>query len=195
MSEMLASIGNFFTSQSGEGLMKGGLLGGGVLQNILAERQRASKQKFVEDLLKDPVKFNAYVSKFVQPLNQGLTSEVARATDAYGAERGLGSSPTVMKDVYAQAMGPLMQQQQATAIQAALQSLGIFEQSPTMKPVDLGGIFKLLQMQPPKPTVPTPPTNTGGGTPDFSSLLSGGADSVPLPTPTVDYGMPAGGDF
>jgi len=146
MSDVFQNIGNFLNSGEGKGLMTGGTIGAGFLQNLLANRQASKKQKFIEDLISNPAKFNAYVSNFEKPLQSGLTADISRMTDAYGAERGLGSSPAVMKDVYAQALAPYLLQQQNQAEQTALSSLGIYENSPTTKPVDISSIMKMLLM-------------------------------------------------
>jgi hypothetical protein len=146
MSDTLSQIGTFLSSNAGKGLLTAGTAGGGLIQNFLANRQANQKQRFVQDLITNPTKFNQFVQGFDQPLSKGLTSEVARETDAYGATRGLGSSPAVMKDVYAQALAPSVMAEKNAAIQAALQSLGIYQQSPTQGPIDVTGALKAIQM-------------------------------------------------
>ena len=94
----LKTVGSDLGTDTGKGLLTLGTLGGGFLQNLMAARQANAKQKFVQDLITDPAKFNALVAKTEQPLSQGLTTDIARQADAYGAERGLGSSPAIMKD-------------------------------------------------------------------------------------------------
>lgn len=144
MSSTLTQVGSFFGSSGGKEAVGGATAGAGFLQNWMAQRQASQKQKFVQDLIQNPAKFAAYVSSFQKPLAAGLTSDISRQTDAYGAERGLGSSPAVMKDTYAQALAPFLLQQQNSAEQTALQSLGIYENSPTQKPMDVSGILKAL---------------------------------------------------
>ena len=188
MSEALSSIGNFLGSSMGKGVLTAGTLGGGLIQNLMAARQANAKQKFVQDLITNPAKFNAIVAQTEQPLSQGLTTDIARQADAYGAERGLGSSPAVMKDVYAQALAPAQQAEQQMAINSVLQRLGIYGQTPTMAPVNVGPILQALAMS--KGTTPTDPTagiNLGNAppTPFPSWLLSGPAT---LPNPSVDTG-------
>jgi hypothetical protein len=190
MSDALSQIGQFFGSKGGQGLLTAGTAGGGLLQNFLANRQAEQKQKFVEGLITDPAKLQKFVAGFDRPLSAGLTADVARSADAYGAERGLGSSPAVMKDVYAQALAPSVEAEKNAAMTAALQSLGIYENSPTTKPVDITALLKAIQMG-------TPPSSPGvtGQMPnmppvDVSSmgLLSGPA---PLPAPTIGDDIPA----
>jgi hypothetical protein len=146
MSDALSQLGTFLSSNAGKGLLTAGTAGGGLLQNFLANRQANQKQKFVQDLITNPAKFNQFIKGFEQPQTQGLTSEVARQADAYGATRGLGSSPTIMRDVYAQDLAPYVAAEKNAALQAALQSLGIYESSPTQKPIDVTGALKAIQM-------------------------------------------------
>jgi hypothetical protein len=193
MSDVMTQIGNFLNSSQGKGLMGAGIGGAGLIQNIMANNEAQKKQKFVEQLISNPAKFSAYVKGFQQPLQAGLTSDISRQTDAYGAERGLGSSPAVMKDVYAQALAPVLQQQQQSAEQAALQSLGIYENSPTTKPGDVSSILKVLMMQPPASN-----TTPGYGQWDFPSpsaqnlpqpgISTNTGDFGPLPQPTIGGG-------
>jgi hypothetical protein len=173
MSDVMSQIGQFFQSGGGKAVEGGAAAGTGLIQNFMANNEAQKKQKFVEQLITNPTKFNQFVSGFEKPLTAGLTADVARQTDAYGAERGLGSSPTVMKDVYAQALAPLVAQQQQSGQNAALQSLGIYENSPTTKPVDISSILKMLMMQP-------------GKSPDVTAGIN--PASVPNPSST-DYGL------
>lgn len=184
MSDALSNIGQFFNSSGGRGILEGGVAGGGLIQNLLANREAQKKQKFVEDIITNPAKLQQFVAGFNKPLTAGLEADVARSADAYGAERGLGSSPAVMKDVYAQALAPYVQQQQNQAMQSALQSLGVYEASPTTKPVDVSSLLKVLMMNPQQ-------QQSGGVTgqmpPDSSvfGLTPDTVNSFQLPTPTI----------
>lgn len=185
MSEALSNIGNFLGSGTGKGLLTAGTAGGGLIQTLLAARQAQDKQNYVQSLIQNPAKFNALVAANEQPLSKGLTTDVARQAQAFGAERGLGSSGPVMQDVFAQALAPYQQNAQQMAINSLLQRLGIYANSPTMKPVDVSSIFKALQMAGSKP-----PTDVTSGidlnaVPSISTDLSGPA---PLPPITVDTG-------
>lgn len=184
--DALTHIGNFLGSTGGKALLGIGTAGGGLIQNVLANRQANQKQKFVQDLITNPAKFNALVAQTEQPLSQGLTTDVARQADAYGAERGLGSSPAVMKDVFAQALAPYQQTEQQMAINSLLSRLGIYAQQPTMAPVNMSSIFKALAMG------NTPYTGSTSATPsgNWDPLAMGGPNT--LPTPSVDFST---GDF
>jgi hypothetical protein len=170
MSDAISSIGSWLSGTAGQGLLKAGTVGGGFLQNILANRQAQQRQNFVQNLITNPTKWSQFVSNFNQPLAAGLTSDVARETDAYGAERGLGSSPAVMQDVYAQALAPFIQQQQATAGNEALQALGIYSGQPTTKPVDITSLLKLFT----SPSAPTVAGQSPISVPGGSTTASGG---------------------
>src|ERR1700688_775898 len=115
MSDVMSQIGQFLSSSGGKAAETGAVAGGGFLQNWMANREVQKKQNLVEGLLKDPTKFNSYVAGFQKPLTAGLTADVARQTDAYGAERGLGSSPVAMKEAYAQGLAPILAQQKDQA--------------------------------------------------------------------------------
>jgi hypothetical protein len=196
MSDVMSQIGTFLSSGAGKGVETGAVAGTGLLQNFFANREASNKQKFVEQLITNPAKFNQYVSGFEKPLTAGLTANVARQTDAYGAERGLSSSPAIMKDVYAQALAPLLAQQQQSGQNAALQSLGIYENSPTTKPVDISSILKALMMGQkqsapgegpvvdPGMGIKQPSYMPGGGPIDFPSFDPSGIGQ--LPQPSVD---------
>jgi hypothetical protein len=196
MSDVMSQIGQFLSSGTGKAVEGGAVAGTGLLQNLMANNEAQKKQRFVEQLISNPTKFNEYVAGFEKPLTAGLTADVARQTDAYGAERGLGSSPVAMQSAYAQALAPILAQQQDQASQRALQALGIYEGSPTTKPVDISSLLKALMMS-------KPPTNVTAGinpsavpTPQIPPDALG--LSSPLPQPTVSGGGPddfSGGIF
>lgn len=194
MSEVISQIGSFLGSTTGKGVLTAGTAGGGLLQNWMANRESQKKQKFVEDLVTNPVKWNAFVASKEQPLQAGLTADVARQTDAYGAERGLGSSPAVMKDVYAQSLAPFVQNEQQMAQNAALQSLGLYEGSPTTKPTDITSILKAFMSMPGnRPAFGNlPPTTIGGGQVPVQSAptpdqIPGGSDTTATQSSPFDY--------
>jgi hypothetical protein len=177
MPDALTQIGTFLSSGAGKALLTAGTVGTGLTQNLLANSEAQSKQKFVESLISNPTKFASYVKSFEQPLQAGLTADVTRSADAYGAEHGLGSSPAVMSDVVTQALAPYFQQQQSQAQNSALSALGIYSGAPTTKPVDISSILKMLMMN--------------SGTPAPNPTAGINPASVPTPglTPT-DLGLP-----
>ena len=183
MSDTLTQVGTFFGSTGGKAALGGGAAGAGLLQSFFANREAQNKQKFVEQLITNPTKFASYIQGFEQPLQAGLTADINRNASAFGAEHGLGSSPGVMQNIEAQALAPYLQQQQQTAEQAALQSLGIYENSPTTKPVDISSILKMLQMGgQPQPNVTSginPNSIPGFGSQSLTDITGG--SSTPLP--------------
>jgi len=183
MPDALSQIGSFFTSGAGKAVEGGAAAGTGLIQNLLANREATKKQNFVESLITNPAKFSQYVASFEKPLTAGLTADISRQTDAYGAERGLGSSPAIMKDVLAQALAPYYLQQQQMAQQQALQGLGIYEQSPTTKPIDVSSILKAIMMGGKTPLPPGPPTADPGTSVLQPSYMPGNA---PVPPPYFD---------
>jgi len=187
MSDTLTEIGQFLNSGAGKGLLTAGTAGAGLTQNLLANRQAEQKQNFVKDLITNPTKFAAFVKSFNQPLQQGLTADIDRSASAFGAEHGLGSSPAVMQDIEAQALAPYLQQQQQTAQQTALQSLGIYSNSPTTKPVDISSILKMLQMGGSQPNV-TSGINLNNVPNPGINLTDAGFLPSALPSPVTDYG-------
>lgn len=176
----LGKTGSFLGTTAGKGLMGAGVGGAGLIQNWLAARQANQKQKFVQDLITNPQKFNALVAQTEQPLSKGLTSSVERQANAQLAESGMGSSPAVMADVYAQALAPYQQQEQQMAIQSLLSRLGTYASTPTMQPVNVGPIMQALMMKNPATTSQTPPVpnpSVGSGS-TIGNLLSSGSTGM-----------------
>lgn len=191
MSSVFSSIGNFM---GGKG---GGLIGTGVsaLSNFLGNRQRnkylqdqINYQKYLRSLSQDPAKMSAYVSGFEKPLDTGLVKGTENMVQAAGAERGLSTSPQIMDEIMAQALGPLKQNQQQMAISEAMQSLGLPSGTPEFgqqQPFDISAIIKQLLGGKPA-TAPV----VIGNNPNAINLPDTGPD-VPVP----DLNVPGGGEF
>lgn len=131
-------------------------------------------QDTLRDLSENPGKLEAFVKQFTQPLAAGTTEGVANQSQAYAAERGLGTSPAQQQQIENQAIAPIINQQQQTAFQQAMQALGLGGgASPTSGAGGVGsGIQGLLQLFQKKGaggavTNPVPPgsegANDGGG--------------------------------
>lgn len=171
----------------------GGLVGGAgsAISNFLSSRQQnkylsdqINYQKFLRSLSTDPAKMSQYVSGFEKPLDQGLVSGVNNQVQAFGAERGLSTSPQIMAEIEAQALGPLQQNQQQMAINEAMAALGMPSGTPSF-PNSGGGSFDISAIiknllggnKSSTPVYPSTPTDmsitsdTSGGF-DLSSLLS-----------------------
>lgn len=112
MSEIASAIGPI----AGLGTSAAGLYS--AFQN----QQYAQK---VRNLTSNPEAMQAYINGFKQPLVAGLQQGVANQAQAEAAERGLSTSPGQFSQIESQAIAPYLQQQQNTATQNALQSLGL----------------------------------------------------------------------
>jgi hypothetical protein len=82
-------------------------------------------QDMLRKLAENPSQMEAYVRQFVQPLTAGTEAGVNNASQAYAAERGLGTSPAQQQQIQNQTIAPIIQNQQQTAFQQALASLGL----------------------------------------------------------------------
>jgi hypothetical protein len=131
------------------------------------EQQKLKQQLMYE---KDPAKFSALIQSLTQPLNSGLTSSVKRYVDANVAGAGGGDTPQWQTEALAQGLGPYAQNNQNSAMQAALQMIfGSGGASPNYPTSNLSGNFaQLAKMYP------------GGG--------SGTSTSSPGLQPGIDFG-------
>lgn len=170
MSEVFSNIGGMLNKVGGwfgsnPKVLPAGLTGFGALQNWMASRQASRRSQFVEDMVKNPTKFNAFVNSMEKPLDQGLVSSLGNTVQGAMAERGLSGSPAMWGDVMAQATAPYKQQSQEMAIQKALSLMGDYASSPMSKPVDLTFLLKTLMAPKPVAPPPQPSTTTGDADP------------------------------
>lgn len=173
----------------------GGLVGGAgsAISSFLGNRQKnkylqdqINYQKFLRSLSTDPAKMSAYVSGFQKPLDTGLVKGTENMVQAAGAERGLSTSPQIMDEIMAQALGPLQQNQQQMAINEAMTALGMPSGTPNFgpsQPFDISAIIKNL-LSPGK----TAPVEIGGGP---SQIDLSGLDVPDVSVPPLD--VPDGG--
>lgn len=179
----------------------GGLVGGAgsAISNFLGNRQKnkyltdqINYQKFLRSLSTDPAKMSQYVSGFQKPLDQGLVSGVNNQVQAFGAERGLSTSPQIMQEIEAQALGPLQQNQQQMAINEAMTSLGIPSGTPDFAgtapaSLDITAMIKKLLGGSSPEVVPF-------NAPSGSTIPSIADDPLaPVPSLNVPGGDPGGG--
>lgn len=153
MSDMLSSIGSFLTSDSKPINSLLGLAGAGTniysgIQNIQNQNRLQSAQNYVTSLTTNPTKMAQATAAYTQPLTAGLTSDVSNLVQGNLAERGLGSSPAAYTSALTQAISPYVQQNQSTALNALMQSLGLASgqrsiQSPTQ---DISKLLAQLRM-------------------------------------------------
>lgn len=124
-------------------IISGGSAAAGTVGNILEEQKKAAYSNFVMSLLKDPSKLAAMAAKIQQPLNNGLTQAVGNNVQGNLAERGLSQAPGIFAATESQALAPYYQQNQNTAMQAVLSSLGL-PAGTFGQPVNTAGSFQSL---------------------------------------------------
>jgi hypothetical protein len=152
MSQLMSTIGSWVGKNTG--ILNTAATGVGTLANFLQGRKQNSYNDAIlaneqqkQAILNDPAKMAAKVASFRHPLDQGLVSGVGNATQGYLAERGLSAAPTIQEQVMAQALGPFVNQNENTALMAALQSLGIpyaGMQPKFATPINLQGVLQSL---------------------------------------------------
>lgn len=155
--------------------------GTGVLSNIIrgnrvnqAQKAALSQQQQLQQLINNPALLAQKVQAMTQPLNQGLVQGVENQAQGGLAERGLGTSPQIANEVFAQALGPYQQQNQSEALRAVLQTMGMDQTAIDTiigaegQPTDTSGLWGAMQKAPGQ-VVPfnAPASNripsTGGG--------------------------------
>jgi hypothetical protein len=129
MSELLGSIGSFFSGPTGKGLetLAGlGSAGAGLYGNISADQQRqqALNQAKANANL-SPAQLAQMVSGATAPLNANLVSAITQRVNANQAEMGLSQAPGLTAQAVAQGLAPYEQENQQTALNLVLQKLGL----------------------------------------------------------------------
>lgn len=176
-------------------LLLGGMLGTGEIGNILEERKRASYQNMILDLIRHPEKLTAMVLKAQRPLDNALVQAINNRVQADLASRGLSQAPGVFAAEQSQAIAPFIQQNEQTAMQQVLASLGLpsgtFRQPENLSPL----LTQFLR------TFRTATPGGGGGATDtgltFPQPADTGTPSGPGPwfgdvtLPDVSQGVPA----
>lgn len=160
--DALSGIGNFFKNNY-KTVVPAALAGTGFLSNYLNARKYNSRSDFINDLIKDPNKFNAYVRSFERPLNAGLTQSVGNQVQAYLGERGLSQTPGITSDVLAQALAPFVQQNQSRAVAEAENNLGLLGSLGVPPQSNIAPALSLLLSKPIQYPTLTPSTTSSGG--------------------------------
>lgn len=177
LSGIISSLGQ---NNNWQKLLTGGMAGAGEVGNILEQKKRMDYQNFVMSLLKDPAKLAQMAAKIQQPLSQGLQQSVGNEVQANMASRGLSQAPGIFAASESQALAPFQQQNQQTAMNAVLQSLGM-PAGTFGQPTNMGPAMQLFMNQfktPPK-TAPavdpglTTPGNWAGSTGDVGTTDPG----------------------
>src|SRR6185437_428132 len=180
MPELLSSVGSFLSSNSGA--LKGLATAAGTGANLYSGISNAknlsdynSTQSYIQSLVKDPAKMAAAAAKFQQPLSAGLTDAVTNQVQAQLAERGLGGSSGPTSAAITQALAPYIQQNQSTAMQTLMNSLGLggSARPATLPNVDLSKLMAMLK---------------GGSTSDPTAgmAMTGFQDMQPAPDLSLD---------
>lgn len=121
-------ITSALSSLSNSGVLKdvaGVASAGSSAYNLYNQYQNQQYQNKLRSLAANPAAVGQLAAGYTQPLNAGLTTEVANQTQAYLASRGLSDSPQISQQVEAQAIAPWIQQNQQQGYQDALQALNL----------------------------------------------------------------------
>ena len=187
-------------------LLTGGL---GVISNLIrgnrmntAQKAALQNQQQIQGLINNPALLAQKVAAMEQPLNQGLVQGTENAAQGGLAERGLGTSPQIANQVFAQALGPYEQQNRSESLRSVLQLLGMDQSAIDTiigaegQPTDTSGLWGAMQKPPTSPYVNTNPSMLGGGSmPGVPSLTVPGADGGVPPFLDPGSGVPQyGGD-
>lgn len=163
MDGLTQALSSFFSNPAAMKGIQGGLMGAGEVGNIIEAKKRLDYQNFVMNLLKNPQQLAAMAAKIQQPLNNGLVQSVNNQVQGDMAARGLSQAPGIFAASESQALAPFVQQNQQTAMNAVLQSLGLpagtFSQPSSMAP--LMSLFS-------KPLLPAQTSTNPGLTPSSS---------------------------
>lgn len=182
-----------------------GVTGGlGILGNIIgANRQNTiqkaalAQEKELAALAANPALLAAKIKALQQPLSQGLITGVGNNVQGQLAERGLGTSPQIAQEVYAQALAPYQMDEQRMAQEALFRALGLpleainVAQGTMQPPTDTSSFWQMLQ----KPNVPqlpgsshpyidpgiAPPDGSAGGLTPYSIQSIPGEDGGGFP--------------
>lgn len=196
MSDLLASVGNFFGSSAGKGLgeIAGlGATGAGLVGNLAADRQRAAAAKAAQaNMNLTPQQLSAMVSGAEHPLDKALVQAVSGNVNANLAEQGLSEAPGIQATVLSQALAPFEQQNQNAALQLVMRKLGLPAEFAATIPqnAQLAPLLALLMKgfgtpnAAPKPVGPTtgPNFDQAGLNPDYG--ITNPVDT----TGTYDFG-------
>jgi hypothetical protein len=121
----MPGLGGLFSGGALGPLLSGGLLGAGEVGNIIEGSKQQSYQNYILNLLKNPQLLAQMAAKIQQPLNNGLIQSVGNQVQGNLASRGLSQAPGIFAATESQALAPFYQQNQSTAMQALIQSLGL----------------------------------------------------------------------
>jgi hypothetical protein len=185
MSDLLGSIGTFFSSGAGKGLeslIGLGTAGAGLAGNISAGQQAQKEENFLTNQQNAVANLTtAQLGKEAvagaAPLDAGLVQAINNQVGGTLAEQGLAQAPGIEASSLAQAEAPYVQSNINTSLQAVLQKLGLPSQiagtalAGMPKPTSLSPLLALLMKGMGGSGATPSPTLTQGGEQDFLNLL------------------------
>lgn len=167
---------SFFSNPGDVKMLQTGMAGAGEVGNLLEERKRLAYQSFVMNLLSHPEKLAQMAAKITQPLDNGLVQATNNRVQGDMASRGLSQAPGIFAASESQALAPYVQQNQNTALQTVMQSLGLPSGS-FAPPTSMAPLFSMLFNKP-------------SGTPAQTPITPGLTPPPPqMPTDTGDPGI------
>lgn len=129
MSELLGSLGSFFSGSTGKGIATLGELGAtglGLAGNLSADKQRQQAADAAKaNMNLTPQQLAAMVSSAQRPLDAGLVQAISGKTNANLAEMGLSQAPGLIATAESQALAPFEQNNQQAALNLVLAKLGL----------------------------------------------------------------------
>ena len=149
-------------------LLTAGMFGGGELGNLL---QQHKSDQYTDLLLKyaqNPALLSQAVASATKPLDNALVQNVNNTVQGNMAQRGLSQAPGIFAASEAQALAPFVQQNQQTAQNQVLASLGLPGQATNInqRPQDLSGALSMfLRAMGQNPFAHLPGTQTPTGVP------------------------------
>lgn len=106
-------------------LLTGGLFGSGELGNLLQSHKQNQYQDLLLKYAQNPTLLTQAVTAATKPLDNALVQAVNNRVQGDMAARGLAQAPGIFGASEAQALAPFVQQNQQTAQQQVLASLGL----------------------------------------------------------------------
>jgi hypothetical protein len=156
MDGLSQAFSSFFNNPGDVKLLQTGMAGAGEAGNLIEQKKRLDYQNFIMGLLNNPQRIAAMAAKIQQPLNNGLVQSVNNQVQGDMASRGLAQAPGIFAASEGQALAPFVQQNQNTALQTVMQSLGLPAGS-FAPPSNLSPLFGALFSKPTVPNQSTPP--------------------------------------
>lgn len=157
-------------------LLTAGMFGGGELGNLLQEHKSTQYQDLLLKYAQNPQLLSQAVASATKPLDNALVQSVNNTVQANQAARGLSQAPGIFAASEAQALAPFVQQNQQTAQNQVLASLGLPGQATNInqRPADLSSALAMfLRAMGQNPFAHLPGTGTPTGVPQQTPQTPG----------------------